>query len=67
MCQISVLLDMEGRQETIMENVTALEVTPDGVSVRSLFEEPKLVPGALVRRIDFLGGTVTLAAPDRKV
>ena len=67
MCQISVLLDMEDRQETVMENVTALEVTPEGVSVRSLFEEPKLVVGARVRRIDFLGGTVTLAGPDREV
>ncbi len=66
MCQITVLLDSNGRQETIMENVTALEVTPEGVSVRSLFEEPRLVSGARVRRIDFLGGAVTLVTPDKE-
>jgi len=60
MCQINVLLEHDGEQEKIMENVTRLEVTGEGVLVSAFFEEPKLVKSAWVKSIDFLGGTVTL-------
>jgi len=60
MCQIKVVLDQDGEQENIMENVTHLEVTSEGVLVSTFFEEPKLVKSAWVKNIDFLGGTVTL-------
>jgi len=60
MCQMNVVLDQEGKQEKIMENVTHLEVTGEGVLVSAFFEEPKLVKSAWVKNIDFLGGTVTL-------
>jgi len=60
MCQMKVVLDQDGGQEKIMENVTHLEVTGEGVLVSTLFEEPKLVKSAWVKNIDFLGGTVTL-------
>ena len=62
---MSVVLEQAGQQEKIMENVTRLEMTPEGVSVSTLFEEPKLVPAAHVKKIDFLGGTVVLV-PDTK-
>ncbi len=60
MCQMNVLLENDGEQEKIMENVTRLEVTGEGVLVSAFFEEPKLVKSAWVKSIDFLGGTVTL-------
>ncbi|HKJ14957.1 MAG: CooT family nickel-binding protein [Desulfobulbaceae bacterium] len=60
MCQMNVVLKNNGRQENIMENVTNLEVTNEGVLVSAFFEDPKLVKSARVKSIDFLGGTVTL-------
>ena len=60
MCQMKVVLDQDGEQENIMENVTHLEVTGEGVLVSTFFEEPKMVKSAWVKNIDFLGGTVTL-------
>ena len=60
MCQMKVVLDQDDGQEKIMENVTHLEVTGEGVLVSTFFDEPKLVKSAWVKNIDFLGGTVTL-------
>jgi len=60
MCQMNVVLAHDGEQEKIMENVTRLDVTGEGVLVSTYFEEPKLVKSARVKSIDFLGGTVTL-------
>jgi predicted RNA-binding protein len=57
---MNVVLKNNDRQENIMENVTQLEVTSEGVLVSAFFEEPKLVKSARVKSIDFLGGTVTL-------
>jgi predicted RNA-binding protein len=61
---MNVVLEHDGDQEKIMDNVTHLEVTSEGVVVSTLFEEPKLVKSAWVKIIDFQGGTVTL---DNKV
>jgi len=60
MCQMKVVLDQDDGQEKIMENVTHLEVTGEGVLVSTFFEEPKLVKSAWIKNIDFLGGTLTL-------
>ncbi|KPK32201.1 MAG: hypothetical protein AMK70_11065 [Nitrospira bacterium SG8_35_1] len=60
MCQMNVVLEKDGEQEKVMENVTHLEVTGEGVVVSAFFEDPKLVKSARVKNIDFLGGTVTL-------
>ena len=60
MCQMNVVLDRDGEEESIMSNVTLLEVTDDGVLVSTLFEEPTLVKSAWVKNIDFLNGRVTL-------
>ena len=64
MCQMNVVLKHDGEQEKVMENVTHLEVTGEGVLVSTFFEEPKLVKSAWVKSIDFLGGTVTLDDKD---
>lgn len=60
MCQMRVMLDKEGQQELIMENVTELEVVEEGIRVSTFFEEPKIVSGAALKKIDFLSGTLTL-------
>ena len=60
MCQMNVVLEHDGQQEKVMDNVTSLEVTGNGIIVSTLFEEPKLVEAAQVKFIDFVGGTVTL-------
>jgi len=61
---MNVVLKHDGEQEKVMENVTHLEVTGEGVLVSTFFEEPKLVKSAWVKSIDFLGGTVTLDDKD---
>lgn len=69
MCQMNVVLEHNGQQEKVMDNVTSLEVTGEGVVVSAFFEEPKLVEAARVKSIDFLGGTVTLQenhSPEKK-
>ena len=60
MCQMSIMLDNKGQSEKIMENATQLEVTPEGVSIITMFEEPRLVAGAVVKKIDFMAGITTL-------
>lgn len=65
MCQMKVLLERDGREELILENVTLLEQTGDGLRVSTLFEEPRLVPGVLAR-IDFLAGRVVLRAQEEE-
>jgi len=60
MCQISVVFEREGNQETVMENVTRLEIEGNGIVLTSFFEEPKKVPDVTISHIDFLGGKVFL-------
>jgi len=60
MCQMSIVLEQDGKEELIQENATLLEVTKDGLMVSALFEEPRLIPKASVRAIDFLHGKVTV-------
>lgn len=60
MCQMNVVLEHEGEQKKIMDNVTHLEVTVEGVLVSTLFEEPKMVKSAWVKNIDFQSGLVIL-------
>jgi len=64
MCQMNVVLEHDGEQEKIMDNVTHLEVTGEGVLVSTLFEEPKMVKSAWVKNIDVTDGTIIL---DNKV
>ncbi len=60
MCQVSVVLDRNGEQEKVMENVTQLTMEPEGVLISTFFEAPKLIADAKLTKIDFLNGTVTL-------
>ena len=60
MCQISVVVEREGKEEKVLDNVTRLDVVEDGVVLSTLFEEPKEVKNVTISRIDFLGGKVSL-------
>lgn len=64
MCQMSILLEHHGQQEKVMENASLLEVTPEGITISTLFEEPKLLKDVQIKKIDFLGGMVTLASDE---
>jgi predicted RNA-binding protein len=57
---MNVVLEHDGEQEKIMDNVIHLEVTGEGVLVSTLFEEPKMVKSAWVKNIDFQSGLVIL-------
>jgi predicted RNA-binding protein len=45
-----------------MEAVTGLEVTEQGIVLRTYFEEPMTIGNASVKSIDFIGGSVVLAS-----
>ena len=60
MCQISVVVEHDGEQEKVMDNVTGLQVIGDGVVLTTFFEEPLSVADVVISRIDFLGGKVVL-------
>ena len=61
MCQMSVVMEENGEQKVIMENVIRLESIDGNISVSTLFEEPKTISSAFVKTIDFTGGTVMLS------
>ena len=60
MCQTSALMEKDGGQELLLENVTNLEVLSDSLQITTLFEGTKFWPGLAIRRIDFSGGKVYL-------
>lgn len=61
MCQINVVVEKNGAQENVMNNVTSLEVTNNGVLLTTFFEEPLSVTDVVISKIDFLGGKVILS------
>ncbi len=61
MCQMSVVLEKDGKNELVLKAVARLDAGPDGVEVSTLFEAPKTVSGVRVKSIDFMAGVVTLA------
>ena len=60
MCQTSVLMEKNGEEELLLENVTTLEVLENGLKITSLFEGAKEFLGVAIGRIDFAGGKVFL-------
>ncbi len=64
MCQASIILKQDDTNQVVLENAAHLEVTDQGVWVASLFDPPKLVPGASILSIDFLSGKVILTRRD---
>jgi len=66
MCQISVVLEQDGKRKKIMDSVTQLEVKGNGVILNTFFEEPLEVSGVVISSIDFLGGAVVLS-PSKEI
>ena len=60
MCQTSVLMEKDGSDEVVLENVTTLEVVDKGLKISTLFEGSQELVGAVINRIDFAGGKVYL-------
>lgn len=60
MCQMSVVIEDEGVEEMVMENVTRLQVSGTTIEVNAFFEEPRTVEAVYIQAIDFLGGKVIL-------
>ena len=60
MCQISVVVEQEGIEELVMEDVTNLVVDSDGLEISTLFEGPKSLAQVAIRSIDFIAGKVVL-------
>lgn len=60
MCQARIVLKQADTDEVVLEDASQLDVTDKGVWVASLFDQPKLIPGAKVLSIDFLSGMVIL-------
>ena len=66
MCQINVVVEREGDREPVMESVTGLEITTDGIVLSTFFEEPLVIPDVYIKSIDFLGGSVVLVPDEKK-
>lgn len=60
MCQTNVLMEKNGEEELLLENVTMLEVLESSLKITTLFEGTKEFFGVAIRRIDFTGGKVYL-------
>jgi len=57
---MSIILEKNGEEEVVLANAAKLEVLAEGIKVSALFEEPKLLAGAVMKEIDFLDGKVRL-------
>jgi predicted RNA-binding protein len=60
MCQMSAVMECNGKVELLKENITRLDVIAKGVRISTLFEEPTELIGLAVHHIDFLTGKVFL-------
>lgn len=60
MCQMSVVVDKEGAEDLLFEDVTNLVVEDHGLRISTLFEGPKSVERVAIDRIDFMAGKVFL-------
>jgi predicted RNA-binding protein len=61
MCQMRVIMETAAGPEQIMEEVTGLEVTSEGIVLESFFDEPRLIVGSAVKKIDFMATLITLS------
>ncbi len=60
MCHMKVVMDENGKEDVIMENVTRLQVSGTAIEVVAFFEAPIKVEEVFIQTIDFLGGKVVL-------
>lgn len=60
MCQTNVVMEKDGQEEVLGENVTGLEVSGKNITITTLFEGATEFENVVIRRIDFTGGKVFL-------
>ena len=60
MCQTNVVMEKDGQEEVLGENVTGLEVSGKNITSTTLFEGATEFENVVIRRIDFTGGKVFL-------
>ena len=60
MCEATVYIERDDQREKVMEDVVRIESTESGIVLTKLFEPPQTVRG-VIREIDFLKHSVTLA------
>lgn len=60
MCQTNVLMEKDGQEELLLENVTGLEVNGTKITISTLFEGATEYQNVAISRIDFTGGKVFL-------
>ncbi|WP_457575182.1 CooT family nickel-binding protein, partial [Desulfomarina sp.] len=60
MCQTNVVLNEDGNEKLLLENVTALKIVEGGLQITTLFEGQKEFSGMSLDRIDFNEGKVYL-------
>ena len=60
MCQMRVVVEEDGVEETVLENVTRLQVSGTTIEVSAFFEEPRRLEAVYIESIDFLGGRLVL-------
>ncbi|MCW5198877.1 CooT family nickel-binding protein [Desulfobulbus sp. F4] len=66
MCQLKAVLERGDRCETLMESVTGMEVTEDGVILSTYFEEPLTLRGVRIRSVDLLNGAILLMEQNKE-
>ncbi|MGB9712609.1 MAG: CooT family nickel-binding protein [Dissulfurimicrobium sp.] len=65
MCQSSVYLLKDGKEEEIMRDVILVEPCPEGVKVQGLFEPPRII-SAKISKIDLLKHKVILESSGQR-
>ncbi len=60
MCQMSAVVEREGKVELLKENIVRLDMLATGVRISTLFEGPTELVGMTIHHIDFLTGKVFL-------
>jgi predicted RNA-binding protein len=60
MCESTVLLDKDGNLETVMENVTRIDVFPDKVVCLGLLGEREEIPGVAIMEANLMDHKIIL-------
>lgn len=63
MCEATVYLERDGQREKVLKDVVRIASIGTGLVLTRLLEPPKTVRG-VIREIDFLNHSVTLAMKD---
>lgn len=60
MCQMNAVVERDGKEELVQENLTRLDVLTKGIRISSLFEGVTELTDMTVDYIDFMAGKVFL-------